>query len=251
MTPAADASTSQDSQPTETYPEETPYTTWAIPEDIPVPRDTLKMQIDIYQDSIVLRGHAENTVYTRIISADETADILTQHRGINTGLLPERTLWLSNSGIGTTTAIWLPPATWPVALQERPSDPPLRLKLPMPGLVFICPHGQAPWVFATKARPSRTEDQLFHAPAFNVFRDGRVCPGNHIFPQDPGMVPGSFFQSFFSPTADTRNRSKKHPEHLKSLWMELNGKRKYPLGDLVPSITVAEAMRLPTPPTHP
>ena len=46
-------------------------------------------------------------------------------------------------------------------------------------------------------------------PAFNVFRDGRVCPGSHSFPDEVGLIPESFFQSYFSLTGDTRERSKR------------------------------------------
>ena len=56
------------------------------------------------------------------------------------------------------------------------------------------------------------------------------------------MIPDSFFQSFFSMTGDTRERSKKHSDNLHALWEELDGKRKYPTEDLVPQCTVAQAM---------
>ena len=114
----------------------------------------------------------------------------------------------------------------------------------MPGLVFVCSPGRAPWVYAAKSRPTGAEQQLYRAPAFNVFGDGRVCPGSHTFPEEVGLIPESFFESYFSMTADTRDRSKKHPDNLHALWEELDGKRKYPLKDLVPQCTVAQAMAL-------
>ena len=226
--------------------EDLPCTTWATPTTVPVPRDTLRMQIDIYEDSIILRAHANNAVYTRMISADEAAALFTQHTGLNTGLLPEGALWTATSELGRITAIWQPPAIWPVALQEQPFEPPTRLNLPMPGLIFICPQGQSPWIFAAKRKPSDINDQLFHAPVFNVFRNGRICPGNHKFPEDPSLIPTSFFQSFFSPTADTQHRSNQHPTNLRQLWKDLDGKQNYPLRDLLPCTTVAEAIQLPT-----
>ena len=73
----------------------------------------------------------------------------------------------------------------------------LRLRLPMPGLVFVCSPGRAPWVYAAAERPADLEQHLFRAPAFNVFRDGRVCPGSHRFPEEVGLIPEGFFQSFF------------------------------------------------------
>ena len=139
-------------------------------------------------------------------------------------------------------ALWRPPKVWPVALQREAFKPPARLRVPMPGLVFVCSPGRAPWVYAAKSRPTGAEHPLYRAPAFNVFADGRVCPGSHTFPEEVGLIPESFFQSFFSITGDTRDRSKKHPDNLHALWEELDGKRKYPLKDLVPQCTVGQAM---------
>lgn len=55
----------------------------------------------------------------------------------------------------------------------------------------------------------------------------------NLIRQSPSQIPLSFFTSFFTPTADYGNRSKKHPDSLMALWRELNGKKRYPLSDLV------------------
>ena len=103
----------------------------------------------------------------------------------------------------------------------------------MPGLVFVCSPGRAPWVYAAKSRPTGADQQLYRAPAFNVFSDGRACPGSHKFPEEVGLIP----ESFFPLTGDTRDRSKKHPGNLLTLWEELDGKSEYPIEDLVPQCT--------------
>ena len=112
----------------------------------------------------------------------------------------------------------------------------------MPGLVFVCSPGRPPWVYAALNRPTGPEQHLFRAPAFNVFRDGRVCPGSHRFPEEVGLIPESFFQSYFSLTGDSRDRSKKHADNLQALWEEIDGKTEYPVEDLVPQCTVGQAM---------
>jgi len=78
---------------------------------------------------------------------------------------------------------------------------------------------------------------------FNLFRDGRTCPGTHRFPSDVSEIPESFFQSFFTVEADHRGRSKKYPDDLLRLWEELDGKKRYPLGDLVPLGKVGDVMK--------
>ena len=77
---------------------ELPMSDWAIPDRVALPKDTLRMRLDIYQDSIILNSYIGHTVHTRMISANDAASALTQHMGITTGLLPEAALWINTSG---------------------------------------------------------------------------------------------------------------------------------------------------------
>ena len=214
----------------------------SLPGPSDAPRDDLKVQMEIYGETILMRGFDGDSTWVRTVSADEIAGVFIQHLGFSSGLLPQETLWWGQGETGQVAALWRPPQVWPVALQREAFKPPARLRLPMPGLVFVCSPGRAPWVYAALSRPSNPEQQLFRTPAFNVFRDGRVCPGSHHFPNEVGLIPESFFRSYFSLTGDTRERSKKHPDNLQALWEELDGKTEYPKDDLVPQCTVAHAM---------
>ncbi len=222
--------------------EDADTTRWSLPGQQDIPRDQLKMQLEVYDETILLRGFEDGANWVRTVSADGIANAFTQHLGFSSGLLPKETLWWSQGETGQVVALWRPPKVWPVALQREAFQPPVRLKLPMPGLVFVCSPGRAPWVYAALRRPKDPEEVLYRSPTFNTFHDGRVCPGSHKFPEGVGLIPESFFQSFFSMTGDGRNRSKKHPDNLLALWEELDGKRRYPLKDLVPQCTVAQAM---------
>ena len=217
-------------------------TEWSLPGPTEVPRDDLKVQLEVYGETILLRGFEDDTAWVRTVSADEIAGVFTQHLGFSSGLLPQEALWWNQGETGQVVGLWRPPQVWPVALQREAFKPPARLRLPMPGLLFVCSPGRAPWAYAALNRPTDPEQHLFRIPAFNVFRDGRVCPGSHRFPEEVGLIPESFFQSFFSSTGDTRDRSKKHPDNLHTLWEELDGKTEYPIEDLVPQCTVAHAM---------
>ena len=217
-------------------------TQWSLPGQDDVPRDQLQVQLEVYKETILLRGFEGDSTWVRTVSADEIAGVFTQHLGFSSGLLPENALWWSQGETGQVVALWRPPQVWAVALQREAFHPPARLRLPMPGLVFVCSPGRAPWVYAALERPTKGEQPLYRAPAFNVFSDGRVCPGSHRFPEEVGLIPESFFQSFFSLTGDLRNRSKKHPDDLKALWEELDGQSEYPIDDLVPQYSVAHAL---------
>ena len=217
-------------------------TRWSLPGPADMPKDQLQVQLEVYGETILLRGFESDSNWVRTVSADEIASVFTRHLGFSSGLLPENALWWIQGETGQVVALWRPPQVWPVALQREAFQPPVRLRLPMPGLVFVCSPGRAPWVYAALERSSNPEQQLYRAPAFNVFQDGRVCPGSHRFPEQVGLIPESFFQSFFSLTGDTRERSKQHPDNLQALWEELDGKAEYPAEDLVPQCTVGHAM---------
>ena len=217
-------------------------TKWSLPGATDAPRDELKAQIEVYSETILLRGFEGDTNWVRTVSADEMANVFTRHLGFSSGLLPQDTLWWGQGETGQMVALWRPPQVWKVALQREAFKPPARLRLPMPGLVFVCSPGRAPWAYAALGRPTDPEERLYRMPAFNVFSDGRVCPGSHKFPEEVEQIPDSFFRSFFSLTGDTRNRSKRHPNNLQALWEEIDGKTEYPVEDLVPQCAVAEAM---------
>ena len=220
----------------------TDMTKWTLPGEPDVPRDRLKVQLEVYGESILLRGYENGTVWVRTVSADEIAHVFTEHIGFASGLLPEAALWWSQGETGRVVGLWRPPRVWPVALQLEAFKPPTRLRIPMPGLVFVCAPGRAPWAYAATSRPTRPGDVLYRIPTYNVFRDGRVCPGSHQFPDDVSRIPESFFESYFSTTGDSSDRSKKHPQALSELWAELDGADEYPVGDLVEQFTVEDAM---------
>jgi len=216
---------------------------WALPEGLEVPPDELRARLDFYQDTTVLYLVDKGVITTRVVSARDVALALLREVPLSSGLLPEGTLWWRQGRDGAEVALWRPPRVWPVALVTEPLKPPRRFRLPMPGLVFVCSLGKSPRVYAAKRKPKKLEDTIYHAPLFNLFQDGRTCPGTHSFPADIGEIPESFFTSFFSMEASYRGRSKKYPDDLLKLWEELDGKKRYPLGDLVPLAKLEDIMK--------
>lgn len=219
-----------------------------LPRDAEIEPDPLQLRLDFHRESTIRYDYAGGRVRVAFVSALDVAHALASELDLTTGILPPDTLWLAKTGTGTRLALWVPPQVRIVRLRERYDAPPRRLRLPFPGLVFLLlPDGQAPYVFAATERPASPTDQLFHAPAFNVFDSGRVCAGTHRFPTDPAKVPASFFASYFSAAMDTaRRKSKRHPEDIGAVWAELHAAKAaaYPADDLVPQLSVADAMRI-------
>ena len=138
---------------------------WALPGGLEVPRDELKVQIEVYSESILLRGFENNTSWVKMVSADAIAATLSQQVGFSSGLLPEGAVWWGQGATGKVVALWRPPQVRRVALQSRAFEAPRRFALPMPGLLFVCSPGRAPWVYAAPSRPTAPADQLYMMPA--------------------------------------------------------------------------------------
>jgi len=218
----------------------TPYK-WSLPSSLEVSPDELQVRLDFYGSSVILQWVENGAISTRMVSAADVALALLSDIPLHSGLLPPDTLWWSQDATAEV-ALWVRPRIWPVALMVKAGAPPQRFKLPMPGFIFVCRPSQAPRIYAVKKRPSSPKNEVYHAPLFNVFADGRTCAGSHRYPVKIEDIPQSFFRSFFSIDGSMRGRSKKHPDSLYALWEDLDGKKRYPLGDLMPCGTVEDVM---------
>ena len=68
-------------------------TQWSLPGPADAPRDDLKLQLEVYGETILLRGFENDAAWVRTVSADEIANVFTQHLGFSSGLLPQEALW--------------------------------------------------------------------------------------------------------------------------------------------------------------
>ncbi len=206
---------------------------WALPENVDIPPDELKVRLDFYGQNVVMYVLEEGIVTTKMVSPRDIALALLRDVPLGSGLLPENVLWWQHRQNGMPViALWRSPQIWPVALQLEPFKPPRRFKLPMPGLIFICRPGSPPGVVAVKKRPTIPDEPIFRAPVYNVFSDGNSCPGSHKYSADVSKIPEEFFTAFFT-QAGNGDRSKEYGSDLLKLWERLDKKRRYPLKDLV------------------
>ena len=112
--------------------EDTDTTQWSLPGPSDAPRDQLQMQLEVYNETVLLRGFDGDSAWVRTVSADEIANVFTRHLGFSSGLLPRDALWWNQGETGQVVALWRPPQVWAVALQREAFQPPARLRLPCP-----------------------------------------------------------------------------------------------------------------------
>ncbi len=216
---------------------------WALPENVDIPRDELKVRLDFYGQSVVMYVLEEGIVTTRMVSAQDIALALLRDIPLGSGVLPENTLWWQHRQDGApVAALWRPPQIWTVALQLEPFKPPRRFRLPMPGLIFICRPGSPPRVVAAKKRPTTPEEPVYRAPLYNVYTDGQTCPGSHRYADDIAKIPEEFFTAFFTQSLGG-NVSRTYGSNLLKLWESIDGQKRYPLRDLIPCGKVAYLLR--------
>jgi hypothetical protein len=185
----------------------------------------------------------DGIVTIRMVSAQDVALALLRDIPLGTDLLPENSLWWQHRQDGTpVVALWRSPRVWPVALQLEPFQPPRCFKLPLPGLVFICRPRSPPRVVAAKKRPMTSEEPIYRAPVYNTYTDGNTCAGSHKYTDDISKIPEEFFTAFFTQSLGG-NISKLYGGDLLKLWVSIDGKKRYPLRDLIPYGKVADLLK--------
>ena len=161
-------------------------TQWSLPGPADAPRGVLKVQLEVYNETILLRGFEDDSTWVRTVSADEIANLFTQHLGFSSGLLPQEALWWNQGETGQVVALWRPPQVWPVALQREAFQPPARLRLPMPGLVFVCSPGRAPWALRRAEPPHRSRAAALPHPGLQRLRRRQGLPRKSPVPRGGG-----------------------------------------------------------------
>lgn len=215
---------------------------WAIPDELGVPADPLRLRLDFHHQAVVMTLFEEEISNTRVVSAFDVAHALAKELSFGTGLLPSNTLWWINTKEGPVTALYIEPRIRTLALQEAALSAPRRFTIPLPGFIFICTPGKAPWVYAAKKKPTKEKDLVYKAPLSNIHENGKSCPGDHRYPTRVQDIPESFFISFFTATDDLKNRSKMFPGNITHLWEHLDKKKRFPNDDLVRHGTVRDLM---------
>ena len=84
--------------------EDTDTTQWSLPGPADAPRDQLQVQLEVYNETVLLRGFENDSAWVRTVSADEIANVFTRHLGFSSGLLPLDALWWNQGETGQVVA---------------------------------------------------------------------------------------------------------------------------------------------------
>jgi PRTRC genetic system protein B len=202
-------------------------------EQTPLPQQQWpRLRLDFYSSAVLMsRWKDDGRLATYPVSVHDVVSACTNVQ-LSSGLLPASTLFWKQRANQTILGIYVPARCWKVQTEDR------SYHVPMPPFVFVgC--GSSYYVFAIKKRPSNELDQLYHAPCPNVHTHGGICQGNTPFPicslrniqtTLTLFLEGSLFNADLS-----RGKCQSHPEDVRELWAELDGRKRFPLSELVPA----------------
>jgi PRTRC genetic system protein B len=151
-------------------------------------------------------------------------------------------------------AVWhVPPATYSLQLHRLPEAVAAQgiktVTVPLPGLVLIGSR-RSYRVFALRDEFA-PQAPLFHAPLPNVYPSGEICLGANTPPalDEPVAIAAAWNLFLESPfNADlVSGKSRSYPNDVRLLLLRLNGRRRFPPGELTPagypSRTVEDALK--------
>lgn len=176
---------------------EIPTAKWAVPEQLEIPADTLRLRLDFYHQSVILTDYDNDSISSRNVSPVDIAKALASDISLDTGILPENTLFWRNTRIGPVYCMYEEPKIRTLTVHDE-LEKLLRYRMPLPGLLFLCLPNRAPWVYAVKSRPTSLRDKVYKAPFYNTYQDGFTCAGSNGYPADPPGIVQMFLASFFT-----------------------------------------------------
>ena len=204
-------------------------------QQFPLPR----LRLDFYDTAVLLsRWEEDGRLLTHPVSVHDVARACTSV-ALSSGLLPANTLFWGQQANTTMLGIYVPARRWCMQTAER------HYHLPMPPFVFVG-SGTAYKIFAVKKRPSGEDDRLYHVPCPNVHTTGGICQGNAPFPDCSPQAIQAALQLFMEGSlfnADlSRGKCRSYPDDVRQLWAELDGRKRFPLSELVSTSTRLQAL---------
>ena len=210
----------------------------------PQPESTIqqwpRLRLDFYNTAILMsRWEGDGRLATYPVSVHDVVSACTNVQ-LSSGLLPASTLFWKQRANQTILGIYVSARCWKVQTEDR------SYHVPMPPFVFVgC--GSSYYVFAVKKQPalslskepSHKHDRLYHAPCPNVHARGGICQGNTPFPicspRDIQTALTRFMEGSLFNADLSRGKCQSHPEDVRQLWAELDGRKRFPLSELVPA----------------
>lgn len=194
--------------------------------------------LHLFDDAVLYtRYHEEGGTTSYPVDARDVVATLGQ-LPVGTGLLPRDTLFWSRVQGEERLARYVPARCW--TLQSTVGTH----RIPLPPFVFGG-QGTAYFAFALKRYPRGPHEPLYRFPAANL-SGGQICMGGTPMPMCTAATLDAALSLFLVGSRfndhQQGERCRSHPTTIYDLWARLEGKRRFPLGELVPSRYTLDAI---------
>lgn len=189
-----------------------------------------RARLDLYEEAVVLTRYERPDRRTSYPVAVDDLVAAFSRVPISSGMLPANCLFWGRENGQTQVAIYVPGRRWRLQTAER------IFHAPLPPLVFAG-SGDQYSIFAVKRRPRQMPFEFYHCPTPNVHPTGVVCQGSAPFPGCASdtidralnlFLEGSLFNGDLA-----ANKCRSFPDDVRDLWMQLDGAKRFPRGELV------------------
>ena len=210
------------------------------PQPETTPQQWPRLRLDFYSSAVLMsRWEDDGRLATYPVSVHDVVSACTNVQ-LSSGLLPSNTLFWKQQANQMVLGIYVAARRWRVQTEGR------SYHIPMPSFVFVG-NGSSYKIFAVKKQPalslskgpSGEHDRLYHAPCPNVHTTGGICQGNTPFPICSQQTIQQAWQLFMEGSlfnADlSSGKCQSYPDDVRKLWAELDGRKRFPLGELVQS----------------
>jgi len=200
-------------------------------------RSYARVRLDLYEDTILLtryKGGERQISYP--VSVDDLASAFAEVP-VSSGFLPRNCLCWDRGNSEERLTVYVPDRRWQVQVAVADGAE-VGLHSPLPPLLFQGA-GRQYRVFALKGRPKAPPFDLYHFPGPNVHPNGAICQGTAAFPVCTAgtieaalslFLEGSLFNGDL-----THGKCRSHPDDVRALWAELDGKERFPWRELRPA----------------
>ena len=208
--------------------EQTSSTPLPLTQQLPPPR----LRLDFYNTAVLMScWEDDGRLTTHPVSVHDVVSACT-HVELSSGLLPANTLFWKLRANQAMLGIYVPARRWDVQTDDH------TYHLPMPPFVFVGSESSYK-IFAVKKRPLNEAEPLYHAPCPNVHTTGGICHGNTPFPICSPQTIQQALQLFMEGSLFnvdlSRGKCQSHPDDVRVLWAKLDGRKRFPLSELVPA----------------
>jgi len=195
-----------------------------------------RLRLDFYNTAVLLSRWEDNgRLATHPVSVHDVVSACTNVE-LSSGLLPANTLFWKQRANQAMLGIYVPARQWHVQCDFANRLEEQSHHIPMPPFVFVG-SGLSYHLFAVKKRPLSEHARLYHAPCPNVHATGGICQGNTPFPicspQTIQQALHLFMEGSLFNVDLSRGKCQSHPDDVRSLWAELDGRKRFPLSEMV------------------